>query len=107
MWFFSGGEIMQVSHEEIKMMLDRMAANLNLEVEPEVALNDGKYHAAKTVLIRMGLNPSDEAVASLLAPVKAAGQQRMLMGQRLSIRSAALKKRNGGRHAIHTGFHID
>jgi len=98
---------MEVSREEIKMMLDRMAANLNLDLEPGVALNDGKYLAARIIISRMGLNPDDEAVTSLLAPVKAAGQQRMLIGQRLSIRSAALKKRNGGRHAIHTGFNLD
>ena len=98
---------MEVSREEVKMMLDRMAANLNLEVEPAVALNDGKYLAAKVVLIRMGLNPNHEVVADLLAPVKAAGQQRMLMGQRLSIRSAALKKRNGSRHAVWTGFQLE
>lgn len=98
---------MEVSREEVKMMLDRMAANLNLEVEEEVALNDGRYLAARCVLIRMGLNPKHELVADLLAPVKAAGQQRMLMGQRLSIRSAALKKRRGDRHAVWTGFQLD
>jgi hypothetical protein len=98
---------MDVSREEIKMMLDRMAANLNLEVAPDVALNDGKYLAARIVLIRMGLNPDHQLSTDLLAPVKAAGQQRMLMGQRLSIRSAALAKRKGSRHDIWTGFQLE
>jgi hypothetical protein len=102
-----GGFQINISREELKMMLDRMAANLNLDIEEAVALNDGRFHAARTVLIRMGLNPSDEVCADLLAPVKNSGVQRMLMGQKLSIRAAAVKKKNGPARKVWTGFDLD
>lgn len=92
-----------VGRDELMLMLDRLAASLNLNLEKSVALNDGRLHAAQTVIERMGLNPSSEAVTRLLSPVERAGQQRMLMGQRIGVRAAAVARKRT-RSRVWTGL---
>ncbi len=75
------------------VMFDRMAASLALDLEPDVALNDGKLHAAKTVLERMGINPSSDSATCLLRPVERAGHQRLMMHQRIGVRAATIKRK--------------
>lgn len=79
----------RMSKDELRLALDRIAASLSLEVDPSVALNDGRIHAAMTILERMGLDPSDKVCARLLRPIEAAGHQRMLAKQHLAVRAAA------------------
>ena len=79
----------RMSRDELRLALDRIAASLCLEVDPSVALNDGRVHSAITVIERMGLDPSHEDCARLLRPIEAAGHQRMLAKQHLSVRAAA------------------
>ena len=98
---------MNVSREEIKMMLDRMAASIHLNLEESVALNDGRLFAARYVLARMGLNPADEICRTILNPVEMSGQQKLLVGQRLSVRSAAVKRARSERRVIWTGLELE
>lgn len=94
-----------IGRDELMLMLDRLAASLNLDLPAEVALNDGKLHAAQTVLSRMGLNVSDQSCTDLLGPVERAGQQRLMMSQRIGVRAATIKRKRV-RSRVWTGAEI-
>ena len=88
-------------------MLDRLAASIHLNLDDSVALNDGRLFAARYVLTRMGLNPADEICRTILNPVEMSGQQRLLTGERLSVRSAALKRTRKESRSVWTGFQLE
>jgi ABC-type xylose transport system substrate-binding protein len=89
---------LELNRRELQARLDLIAAQLSLNLSADVALNDGLVYAAIAALERMGIDADGEAAKVLLAPLRAGGQQRMLMRESIAVRAAAVKRKRDSRY---------